>query len=218
MVRKKIDLTGQVFNKLTVIGEGEGKLQTSGQVSSSWICKCDCGNTVDVLITSLRLGRTKSCGCLSKEKVKERSTTHGMYHTRTYKIWSGMKRRCLNKNYDGYEKYGGRGITVCNRWLEFSNFLEDMGLAPEDLTLERVDNSKGYSPSNCIWATHTTQSRNRRVQKNNTSGVKGVSYDKKNNSYRASIGVNGRVIHLGRFKSLEDAKLARKEAEKTYWS
>lgn len=87
---------------------------------------------------------------------------HGMHRSPTYNVWVGMKNRCFNKNNPAYSRYGGRGISVCERWLFFLNFLADMGEKPDDLSLERTDNDKGYSPENCVWANRTTQGRNKR--------------------------------------------------------
>ena len=111
---------------------------------------------------SLLSGNTRSCKCLLKEKVKERVTTHGFSSTPTYHVWEHMIQRCTNPKDKRFKAYGGRGITVCKRWHTFINFLEDMGEKPEHLSIERVNNNKGYSPDNCKWATRKEQNSNTR--------------------------------------------------------
>lgn len=123
------------------------------------LCRCDCGTIRNVYLSALLREKSKSCGCLHKEKV----TTHGHNGTRTYKSYHAMKERCLNPNHQAYEFYGGRGIKICDRWLlSFENFLEDMGERPEERTLDRVDNDGDYTKMNCRWATKSQQNKNKR--------------------------------------------------------
>ena len=211
---KKLDLQGETFGRLTVLYEGQGKQRPSGRVDTSWICSCECGNISEVRTIELRSGKTKSCGCLAKELLIQRSTKHNMYGTKTYQCWSSMKHRCLNASNKYYCDYGGRGITICARWLNsFENFLEDMGECPPNLSLDRIDNNKNYTPENCRWATNTEQVVNRRTPKNNKTGYKGVHFDKKTNKYKATIQINKVKKHLGYFDNLQDAVKARQAYE-----
>lgn len=128
-----------------------------------------------------------------------------------YYSWSMMKQRCMNPKHTDYKYYGEKGITVCNEWLKFSGFYSDMGERPEGLTLDRIDNSKGYSKDNCRWATKLEQTLNRGDNRNNTSGCRGVS--KKDNKWRAYVMVNYKQINLGTFTNKRDAIKARRVYE-----
>ena len=163
---KKLNLTNKKFGRLTAI-ENTGKRGSNNRFI--WLCKCECGKYKEVNSKDLLRKHTKSCGCLNNEKRTQtgKSTkTHGhtcdRKQTLTYNSWMSMKYRCLNPKQKGYEYWGGRGITICERWMKFENFLEDMGERPEGMTLDRIDNDGNYEHSNCKWSTLKEQNNNRR--------------------------------------------------------
>lgn len=165
-----IDLTGRKFGRLTVIRR-VGK-RKGGDIK--WACECQCGQNIIVSANHLKDGHTKSCGCLRHEISSIRMTKHGMSKTLTYRTWASMKSRCQNPNEPRYKDYGGRGISVCDRWLKFENFLEDMGEKPRGLTLDRKNNDRGYCKENCKWSSKQEQARNRRMVKFTKSDVRTI--------------------------------------------
>lgn len=145
------------FERWLVISESQKK---NGR--RYFLCRCDCGKEAAVLLYSLTSGVSKSCGCLQKEIATLSGKTHGNSTHPLYHTWVCMHYRCSDPNYVDYPKYGARGIFVCERWVEFSLFADDMGERPAGMTLDRRDNDAGYSPNNCRWATAEQQNRNRR--------------------------------------------------------
>lgn len=169
------DLTGKKFGRLTVIGVAD-----DGKRKTSYICQCDCGNATKVRADALIAGTTKSCGCLKRESdrknvskvpsnliMKDRGFKVG--GTRLYSIWQGMKSRCYRKSTPCYERYGGRGIRVCEEWendyLAFYNWAVNNGYS-DDLTIDRINPDGNYEPNNCHWATNEQQGNNRRTNIN----------------------------------------------------
>lgn len=154
------DLIGQRFGRLMVV-EHVG----TRSKSALWKCKCDCGNTTEVISGNLVRGGTQSCGCLVSQLAKERMTTHGKHGTRLYKIWQGMNQRCNNSNYTDYDNYGGRGITVCDEWSEFMPFYRwamNNGYK-NNLSIDRINNDGNYETGNCKWSTMKEQANNKRT-------------------------------------------------------
>lgn len=130
-----------------------------------------------------------------------------------------MKSRCYDVKANGYNRYGGRGIKVCERWLgSFNNFVSDMGKRPVGMTLDRINNDGHYEPANCRWATPAQQSINKGLCSRNTSGVAGVWWDKSRNRWLASLSIDGKSLNLGRFINKKDAVVARKVAEEKYFA
>ncbi len=169
--REFLDLTGDIFSRLTVVRAiGRNK---HNQIM--WLCRCECGNEATVSTNGLRSGNHRSCGCFQREVASKGGTSrivHGHNRsntaapTPTYVSWMGMIQRCTNTKNPKYPEYGGRGIKVCERWRTFENFLADMGERPEGTTIDRYPNNDGnYESGNCRWATPSQQAANRRPRR-----------------------------------------------------
>lgn len=154
---KLIDLSGKVFGRLTVIERAENKGK-----KTCWRCKCACGNILIVQANHLQEGTVRSCGCLALES----RTTHGLAHTKLYRAWVAIKQRCLNPKSSEYHNYGGRGITICNEWLEFQNFYNYVSTLEhyddDGYTLDRIDVNGNYQVGNVRWIKREMQARNQR--------------------------------------------------------
>lgn len=158
----RLDLTGQIFGRLMVLGLDH----VTEQGRTYWLCECSCDDRTKVVVRrdNLVSGATLSCGCLHREIVGKNSTRHGYATSRLYGIWTGMKQRCTNTKDPRYDDYGGRGISVCDDWSKFENF-RDWALEhgySDNLSIDRHDNDLGYSPDNCRWSDRVTQQNNRR--------------------------------------------------------
>lgn len=178
--------------------------KTSKQKARYGIYRCHCGNEFKTQTSNIKSGHTTSCGCLQGSK------THGLKSHRLYNTWLGMVHRCNNPKCKYYKDYGGRGITVCDRWLSIENFIEDMyPTFIEGLTLDRKDNNLGYHKDNCRWVTKNIQARNTRTLRiSNTSDYRGVTLDKSSGKYKSSIKVNSKSINIGYYGTALDAAKA----------
>lgn len=207
------DITGQRFNRLIVLGR-EGNTAAG---NAPWLCGCDCGNLTRVTGSALKNNYTKSCGCLMPERQRIVNTTHGMTKKRIYKLWIAMKARCLNPNNKDFEYYSKKGI--CERWHRFENFYEDMGQAyeehvkihgPNNTTIDRKDNDKGYSLDNCRWVTKDIQAVNKK--KTAFYELDGERLTTKQISNRFNISNQNLQIYLKRGYSLLQAIERAKKA------
>lgn len=169
---KFIDITGTTFERLTAVSyyKNQKKLII-------WQCECSCGNKTESRLYDLRSGKHRSCGCLKNEETSKRFKTHGMSNSIEYRHYANMLSRCTNPNHPDYEHYSSRGITVCEEFVnDFMAFYKELGPKPKGKwSVGRIDNKEGYKPGNIRWETDEQQARNHSLQKNNTSGVAGIS-------------------------------------------
>lgn len=172
------------------------------------ICKCSCGKEIDFLSLIFISRRPKSCGCAKNNGTKPK---HNMWGTRIYEVWADMKNRCCCEKSKCYKNYGGRGIIVCKKWMEFINFYNwaiNNGYS-DNLTLDRIDNNKGYSPDNCRFTDRHIQIVNQRIRRENKSGYKGVWWNEKEERWESYININHKKYHLGKYKNKKEAVEAR---------
>ncbi len=188
---KLVDITGRRFGRLVVI-----KRHGSDKYGKpTWLCQCDCGNQKVMLGSLLKSGNSTSCGC----KTLEASTKHGMAGTNTYTIWIDMVRRCTNPKIKQYKNYGGRGIKICEEWLNFETFFNDMGDRPEGMSLDRINSDGDYCKENCRWVDNMTQQSNKR-----------------NNTYVEFNGERNTLAQWGRILDM-DPKLLRSRIFRSKW-
>ena len=163
---KLIDLTGQTFNRLTVIH----RVKNNKHGKACWECKCKCGTVTIVPTGAIKSGRTKSCGCLKDELLIKRNVTHGMAYSLEYGIWAAIIKRCTNPRTQNFKHYGGRGIAVCNEWRnDFMAFYNHVGRRPSaKYSIDRIKNDGNYEPGNVRWTTQDVQTNNSRKNHNIT--------------------------------------------------
>lgn len=202
---KFIDRVGYEYGKLCVLAHA-GLTR-----HHNWFCVCTCGTFCVVDGCDLATGNTVSCGCLWGERVVK----HGSGGKRSFHIWKGMLRRCTNPKDKDYPKYGAVGIKVNVRWLQYEHFVADMGEPPDGMTLDREQPYGDYTLENCRWATATTQARNIRTPKRNTTGYVGVS--RAGGGWRASVTVQKRKHGTRVLSTLREAIAARKQLEQLHW-
>lgn len=205
-----IDITGQVFGRLTAIKFNNGK----------WECSCSCGNSTTATGGNLRAGNKRSCGCLQKESnkksgeklAKKYNSTHGLRNHPIYKLWNNMMTRCYNKNYCRYKDWGGSGITVCKEWHDvqvFINWCLSNGWDSK-LQLDRKDNKESYCPSNCRFVTPSENMANQKpIRSNNTSGYRGVGFN--GASWCWKLTYRGKTYRGFGFNTAKDAAIARNQ-------
>lgn len=212
----KLDVKeGDVFNRLTIIKEVDRHIYPSGDTRRCFLAQCSCGSEPKTyLISELRSGKTKSCGCWNTEKI----TKHGMNQSRAYQCWADMKTRCDNSSNKYYDYYGGRGITYCDKWKTFEGFWEDMkDTYKDDLTLNRRDNDGAYCKENCCWDTKHFQGHMRRKKKGTLLNSIGMLFDTKSLTYRVRMKIDEYGYSFGTYSTEQEAAKAYDDASEMYY-
>lgn len=199
-IRPVANLFGKKFGRLTVLFQDSSN--TVGR--TKWVCLCSCGTIKVISAGDLMSGDITSCRCAHRDMLRERNIKHGLSGTPTHATWCRMINRCTNKNGEDYHNYGGRGITVCDRWMNsFENFLADMGEKPsKKMSIDRINNDGPYSPDNCRWATNKEQSLNKRT--NALLTIKGVT--KTQTEWAYYTGINQSKISRRTRSGMSDAQ------------
>ena len=227
MVKTKEDLTGRTFGRWLVLGQAEDYIDKNGNHHAMWHCICGCEDATekDVIQRNLKSGTSQSCGCLHREMMSERFSTHKMTDSRLYLVWKGMKARCYIESHNHYEIYGAKGITVCDEWKnDFQAFYDwaiqngyDETASRNECTIERKDVNGNYCPENCCFVSATTQCINQNLRKDNKTGTKGVNWDKHRNKWQAQLQINKKKVLNEYFDNFDDAVKARRDAELKYF-
>lgn len=206
-MENKNNCINKKYGKLIIVkvaGKDKGDRKTV-------LCQCDCGNTKEIRLADIKSGRIKSCGCLRKENTS--SITHGLYKHKLYKIFYAMKDRCYRSNDQNYHYYGGRGIKICQEWLDdfkcFYDWCMNNGWK-DGLEIDRENNDGNYEPSNCRFVTHMGNVQNQRlIISNNQSGYRGVYYSKRDKNYQYKITSNYKIYKGYGFQTAKEAAIAR---------
>ena len=204
---KKIDLTGKTFGLLTVVNE----VKTDNK-NIAWMCKCKCGNKKTILGSNLTGGRSKSCGCLQKENASKASKTHGGTKTRLYNLYKGMKQRCTNLNSPAYKYYGGRGIVICDEWLNDFQKFKDWCLNnqySDEKSIDRIDPNGNYCPENCRWVSFEKQQNN----KLNSAFISINDQKKTVAEWAKENGINKQTLYSKIYRLLKDLKIKGKNVK-----
>lgn len=219
-------LSTQKYGQLTVKGDAEVRFTSGGRKIRRISCLCDCGVDTVVDLGDLLSGGTTRCSrsCRLQDTPHQKLNNASLEYKREYKTWASMNARCYKETTVWFEYYGGIGVTVCDRWnpkkspeYAFLNFLEDMGVRPEGMSLNRINGAEVYSKETCEWATLSIQAYDQRIKSTNKSGKAGVFWHERDSRWLVSIGFKCKRIHLGSFVCIDDAISAREDAELKYY-